>query len=106
LKVDSDLRHHARHSSIASSRSACEAAGLKLSQVEVASRRHISARKRVRRLSLDRSFINPGIESLIIRSRIAAYSSRCILFVLASADIDRNYAEYFRRREKLLVRVS
>jgi hypothetical protein len=47
LNFPSRSRSHARHSSIAFSRSPGELAGRKLSQVEVASRRHISAKKRV-----------------------------------------------------------
>jgi hypothetical protein len=63
---------------MASIRSACDAAGWKLSQVEVASRRHISARKRVRNSALVKSSINSGIEACAMRLRAAANSSRLI----------------------------
>jgi cell division septal protein FtsQ len=64
---------------MARARFACDAAGWKLSQVEVASRRHISAKNRVRSSVLDKSSINWGIEASAIRARAAANSSRLML---------------------------
>ena len=53
-------------------RSSCGAAGWKLSQVLVASRKHISARKRVRRSAADNNSMSRGTESRAKRARSAA----------------------------------
>jgi len=78
LNLPSRSRRHRRHSLTAFSRSRGELAGLKLSQVEVASRRHISAKKRVRKSSLESKSINSSIEFRAISRRLFIKSRRFI----------------------------
>ncbi len=58
-----------RHSSIAFSRSSRELAGLKFNQVEVASRKHISAKNLICKSSLDSVSINSSIDfaAIVVR---------------------------------------
>jgi hypothetical protein len=79
---------HSRHSAIAFSLSSGELAGLKLSQVEAASRRHISAKKRVCKFSLANKSINSGIEFRDISRRFLINSLRFI------KKFQTGYAEY------------
>ncbi len=75
LNFPSRSLSHSRHSSIAFSRSARELAGLKFNQVEVASRRHISAKKRVCKSSDESSSISSSIEFRAVSRRIPRNSS-------------------------------
>ena len=70
---------HARHCPIAFSRSARELAGLKSSHVEVASRRHISAKNLVCKSSDKSVSINSSIDFRDISRRFSANSARFII---------------------------
>ena len=76
---------HARQFSTAFSRSARELAGRKSSQVEVASRRHISAKKRVGRSSDESVSINSSIDFSDISRLLSTNSFRFITISKISA---------------------
>jgi hypothetical protein len=66
---------HPRHSSIAVSLSSGELAGLKFNQVEVASRKHISAKNRVCKSSAESKSINSSIDFSLNSFRLSENST-------------------------------
>ena len=108
LNVPSFSRHHSRQLAIAFSRASGELAGWKSSQVLVASRRHISAKKRVCNSSLESSSISSSIEYPANAPRFSVNSWRFIKLFKRSQNRSRrcavaHSADHFQRQTNQFV---